>query len=344
MTLHTLPSAGGGGGEGTVGPAGPAGPAGPEGPQGPPGPKGDPGERGPEGPQGPPGPAGEGGGEPIPGPQGPPGEPGPAGPAGDPGEPGAAGPKGDPGDPGEVGPAGPAGPAGPGVPPGGTEGQLLRKLSDTDFDTEWTSTYGGDGGGVAIPPPPALPQGVRPPTATGRMFLASGLGVTNTTVSVNIHLPRWVPVPLLAGATVDEIYWNTAAAGSVANITRVGLYAADMATFLPGGLISELGTIQNDTNGVRSITFPPLALGAGLYYVCLVYQGGGTTPGTISSSALWSPYVATALDTTTALATVVSQLQGPAGAITGAMPASAADLGPITASDPSQIRLMFRTA
>lgn len=51
----------------------------------------------------------------------------------------------------QVGPPGPAGAdgapgaqgdPGPGVPPGGTTGQMLRKASDADYDTEWTDVPG----------------------------------------------------------------------------------------------------------------------------------------------------------------------------------------------------------
>ena len=45
---------------------------------------------------------------------------------------------------------GPPGPPGIGVPPGGTTGQTLTKLSDSDYDTGWrTPTGGGSGGGTA---------------------------------------------------------------------------------------------------------------------------------------------------------------------------------------------------
>lgn len=44
---------------------------------------------------------------------------------------------------------GPPGPPGVGVPPGGTTGQTLTKLSDSDYDTGWrTPTGGGSGGGT----------------------------------------------------------------------------------------------------------------------------------------------------------------------------------------------------
>lgn len=97
---------------------GEAGPAGPEGPQGPAGEKGDTGERGPIGPEGPQGPIGETGAQ---------GQEGPQGPIG------------------ETGPKGDQGPAGPGVPAGGTAGQVLTKVDETDYNTEWKDASGGGG-------------------------------------------------------------------------------------------------------------------------------------------------------------------------------------------------------
>lgn len=109
---------------------------GPQGPQGVPGPQGLPGAPGEQGAQG------------FPGPQGEPGPQGIQGPKGDPGETGPAGPTGPQGIQGETGPEGPQGPQGPagqgiGVLPGGLGGQLLGKLTDTDYDLVWiTPTYG----------------------------------------------------------------------------------------------------------------------------------------------------------------------------------------------------------
>tara|TARA_B110000503_G_scaffold96964_1_gene145700 strand:- start:17 stop:829 length:813 start_codon:yes stop_codon:yes gene_type:complete len=41
------------------------------------------------------------------------------------------------GDIGETGPIGPTGAVGPGVPSGGTDGQVLKKVGPNDYDTEW---------------------------------------------------------------------------------------------------------------------------------------------------------------------------------------------------------------
>lgn len=92
-----------------------------------------PGPQGPVGPQGPAGPAGPTGPT---GPTGPQGEQGPAGPTGPQGEQGPAGP---------TGPVGADGADGQGVPTGGTTGQVLAKLSATDYDTAWQDPSGGGG-------------------------------------------------------------------------------------------------------------------------------------------------------------------------------------------------------
>lgn len=63
--------------------------------------------------------------------------------------------KGDTGDTGPTGPTGPAGADGTdgtdgvGVPPGGTTGQVLTKVNNTDYNTTWTTPSGGGGGGGA---------------------------------------------------------------------------------------------------------------------------------------------------------------------------------------------------
>ena len=75
--------------------------------------------------------------------QGPQGERGPQGEQGPQGERGPQGIQGEIGATGATGATGPQGPAGPGVPSGGTAGQVLKKASGTDYDTEWANESGG---------------------------------------------------------------------------------------------------------------------------------------------------------------------------------------------------------
>jgi hypothetical protein len=63
------------------------------------------------------------------------------------GRPGPEGPQGPAGLDGPQGDPGPVGADGQGVPTGGAAGQLLRKASAADYDTEWFT--GSGGGGIA---------------------------------------------------------------------------------------------------------------------------------------------------------------------------------------------------
>jgi hypothetical protein len=76
------------------------------------------------------------------------GDPGTPGNPGQEGPRGPQGPKGDKGDTGAVGPQGEQGvkgDTGAGVPVGGFTGQVLKKKSNSSFDTEWADEEGGGG-------------------------------------------------------------------------------------------------------------------------------------------------------------------------------------------------------
>lgn len=100
-----------------------------------------------------------------PGPTGPTGLTGPTGPAST-----VAGPT---GIAGSTGPTGPAGLNGSGVPIGGTLGQSLVKLSNSDYDVGWQTVSGGGGGGVGL--------GSRIVVSTTTSVIASG-----ATTSINV--------------------------------------------------------------------------------------------------------------------------------------------------------------
>ena len=65
------------------------------------------------------------------------------------GPPGPAGADGADGADGAPGADGATGPAGPGVATGGTTGQVLTKLSATNYDTNWQTPTGGGGSGIS---------------------------------------------------------------------------------------------------------------------------------------------------------------------------------------------------
>ena len=107
-----------------------------QGPQGPQGIQGLTGNTGPQGPQG------------LTGNTGPQGLTGNTGPQGTQGLTGNTGPQGTTGQQGIQGITGDTGPAGQGVPVGGTTGQVLTKLSATNYDTAWQTPSGGGGSNV----------------------------------------------------------------------------------------------------------------------------------------------------------------------------------------------------
>ena len=141
--------------EGPEGPAGQTGAAGARGNDGNDGADGDQGPIGPEGPEGPQGPPGARGEQGI---QGEDGEAGPRGMTGLTGATGAdgadstvEGPQGPAGAAGADGATGPAGAPGQGVPTGGTTGQILSKIDNTDYNTRWIAAPTGGGGGGGTP-------------------------------------------------------------------------------------------------------------------------------------------------------------------------------------------------
>ncbi len=88
---------------------------------------------------------------------------------------------------GEQGPPGDEGSPGVGVPAGGTTGQVLAKVSNTDFDTDWVDQTGGGGGSgtvtsVSVTPANGITGTVTNPTTTPAISLNLG-AITPTSVA-----------------------------------------------------------------------------------------------------------------------------------------------------------------
>jgi hypothetical protein len=204
-----------------------------DGEQGPQGIQGPQGERGPAGEQGPQGLQGIQG---EPGPQGIQGETGPQGPQGIQGETGPAGPA---GATGPQGPAGNDGADGVGVPAGGTTGQVLKKRSNSDYDTEWANESGGGGGGVSDYDQLSNRPQINGVTLTGNKTGAD-LGLTEL-----VELTQAQYDALVAGGTVDpdKAYFITD--GNVD-----GYLGRELQFYNTGGTITCTGTRDDDVNGI----------------------------------------------------------------------------------------------
>ena len=111
-----------------------------------------------------------------------------------------------------VGPAGPAGEGG-GAPAGGTAGQMLRKVSSTDYDTEWSSRVTSLEAASTANISGALGLQIQCPTASG----SSAVGLLGTVVG---------------GSPQARIY----GAGSTGTLTTIATFAATGATINTGTL------------------------------------------------------------------------------------------------------------
>lgn len=80
-------------------------------------------------------------------------------------------PQGATGSTGATGATGPTGPAGPGVATGGTAGQVLAKVSSTNYDTTWVSA-GGSVTSVGLTAPSFLSVSGSPVTTSGTLALS----------------------------------------------------------------------------------------------------------------------------------------------------------------------------
>ena len=124
-----------------------------------------------------------------------------------------------------VGPAGPAGEGG-GAPAGGTAGQMLRKVSATDYDTEWSSRVTSLEAASTANISGALGLQVQCPTAGG----SSAVGLLGTVVG---------------GSPQARIY----GAGSTGTLTTI-------ATFAAGGATINTGTLKlTDPTGGETAEF-----------------------------------------------------------------------------------------
>ena len=202
------------------------------------------------------------------GPQGIQGVQGDAGPQGIQGIQGDTGPQGLKGDTGDTGPQGLSGndgADGQGVPTGGTTGQVLKKASATDYDTEWADESGGGG----------ISRTVLADPATSTIQGSSGTGSNITEIN------------LLSGTKTYTLDSSTFATGDAVYITKqygstgTCTITADSGTiYLPNG-----DDAASHTMGGTSAFTAKFTKYDSTDWIVTVY-GGGAEP-TDSAYGLW---------------------------------------------------------
>jgi hypothetical protein len=141
------------------------------------------------------------------------------------------------------------------VPTGGVSGQVLAKVSATDYDLTWQQP------GHPLPPPTVGEYLV--PTSFG--------GVANT--GFNNNEAQATPVYVMRSVTVDQINCIVTVVASSASEGRLGIYASDAAG-KPSTLIVDAGVYDATTSGVKSITLSPaVTLPQGVVFLVHVQQG-----------------------------------------------------------------------
>lgn len=250
---------------------------------------------------------------------------------------GPEGPQGPQGDPGATGATGAAGADGEGVPTGGTTGQVLAKVSGTDYDTEWVDQSGGAADFTDLGDVPSSYTGqggkhVRVNAgATGLEFvdapttpiLAAVLAAGNTTGSNNIVVDptQGVAFSSASGGGGTAITGPATTGGSVYTAT---LQPADGTVAYTGDItlqqaITGGGTVTSGTASFNSGS--TLSMGSGSTFqarVPLRFAGGGgnyidlttaTATGTHTATLQNKTYTIAGLDdipATPALSTVLA--------------------------------------
>lgn len=203
------------------------------------------------------------------------------GPKGDTGDTGPAGPTGATGATGATGPAGADGADGVGVPAGGTTGQILKKASNTDYDTEWGSERSGAEIVSAINTELGSDNwqtrdGLFPAMVPSSLFLgpAHVSGLANLSNGLVVDTLYKIPFYLKAPLTVTRMLIPVAVAASAGAKARLGLRhwdregSGDWGDFTT--LAIDAGEVDIDVAGQKTTTFSSVNLQEGWYALEIV--------------------------------------------------------------------------
>lgn len=106
--------------------------------------------------------------------------------------------------------------------------------------------------------------------------LQTGLEATATaTIGVSILHP-WL---VYEDMTISEVRLHVATGAGAGALWRIGIYGSDATGAIAGSLVSDLGTCDPTSTGVKAFTGLSIALSAGVYWIGYALQGSGTGGG-----------------------------------------------------------------
>jgi hypothetical protein len=184
------------------------------------------------------------------------------------------------------------------VPTGGAAGEVLGKVSGTDYDGAWVVR--------SVPWTPI----------SGTSYGAAASTSLTTTLDLLYFIPVYFPIP----TSVDQVRANNLSTTDVGQVIRLGLYLPSL-TGGPGALIVDAGTAEAAAAGVKSITISQVV--EGLVWLAVVSQVAVCSIRSAQASSL--PYESSI---SPAGATALNQRSCPTqSSVSGALPSTAAPDG-----------------
>jgi hypothetical protein len=144
------------------------------------------------------------------------------------------------------------------LPAGGVTGEVLAKVSGTNYDTTWQNVMGFNTAG-------------RQP---GRW---EGVPGTNSNLTTTADVLIVSPIFFSQTVTLDRIAARVVTAGAAGSVIRLGIYGST-STMFPGTLVLDAGTIDGTiTAGSSQEITISVTLPAGVYWIGAVSQGSPAT-------------------------------------------------------------------
>lgn len=170
----------------------------------------------------------------------------------------------------------------------GTDGWVLTADSAQSTGIKWAAASGGAAADV-----------IATPTYSGPTLLwqAPGWDASGGSATFGFTADRdyYFPIALTCDATVTALAIDVSTAAGAGATARIGIYPAD-ASWQPGSLSVDAGTVAIDSTGIKSVTGMSTALTAGRYLLAINHSSSsavlrcisGSPPGAFTVSGLGS--------------------------------------------------------